>query len=493
MGAREKVWTLAISDILGNERKGRVVASPRWRDELGSLEEGEDFRIVILEELPEEEPRLSGPVAVCAPFSLTGARLSQMGPAWLVSASPHMQRRARILAPYPLPKGGQHTPSDGVLNLEALAKALVLAWDHRRWWQAAAQSLHAPHPPPSVEPMEVHRQLQALVEKAQASLPPQGPEELAMALARLRSWLKCQGEEEVVKEAAKTFGTAAALAADIYAARALAQSPEEALAVAEARRFLAEAAAPQHELELDRALAREQMSYVVVAVEPHRLSVGKAALEHFRARYRPAYEAHHRRYWSAVGQLRERLLKAGPKAQALRRLDALRELGPPVGAAALARYHALLRYLDPCTEEGAVLPGPMAARCPQCHLELGALPPVQEVEETLGALDQALGEQMARLAKALASVAISQTYDPALDRLLKVVQASQLTTLAQLLDDRLAAFLRCFLVETRIKEAISPLLERLQAGETPSRGEVERAGEEVLRILRSLAEGGHHS
>jgi hypothetical protein len=73
------------------------------------------------------------------------------------------------------------------------------------------------------------------------------------------------------------------------------------------------------------------------------------------------------------------------------------------------------------------------------------------------------------------------------------VQASQLTTLAQLLDDRLTAFLRCFLVETRIKEAIASLLERLQAGETPSRQEVERAGEEVLRILRSLAEGGHHS
>lgn len=493
MGAKERIWTLAVTDILGEERKGRVVASRRWRDELGRLEEGEEFRIIVLEEPLVEEPQLSGPVVVCAPVSLAGTSLSEPGSLWAAGASPYIQGRMRIFAPYPLPVGRRHTLSERGLQLEAVAKALVLAWDHGRWWQAAAQALYAPHPAPSVEPMEVHRQLQALVEKAQASLPPQGPEELAAALARLRSWLKCQGEEEVVKEAAKTFGTATALAADIYAARALAQSPEEALAVAEARRFLAEAAAPQHELELDRTLAREQMSYVVVAVEPHRLPVGKAALEHFQARYRPAYEAHHRQYWAAVGQLRDRLLKAGAKAQALRRLDALRELGPPVGTAALARYHALLRYLDPCTEEGPVLPGPMSARCPQCHLELGALPPVQEVEETLAALDQALGEQMARLAKALASVAISQAYDPTLERLLKVVQASQLTTLAQLLDDRLTAFLRCFLVETRIKEAIAPLLERLQAGETPSRQEVERAGEEVLRILRSLAEGGHHS
>ncbi len=488
MEAQERAWNLSVVDVLGRERRGRVVAARRWREELGRLGE-EEFRIVTVEEPVAEEPSLSGPVAVCAPVPMPAAAIGEEGPTWGRQAPHRPQGRARIFAPFPLQMGHRHMVSaEGRPRLEALAQALLLAWDHRRWWEAAAQALAAPKRPASADPAATRQHLEALLAQAQGLLPREGPEELAEALARLQRWLQARGQEQEVKEAARIFPSPTALAADIYAARALAQRPEEALEVAQARRFLAEAASPHHDLELDRALAWEQMSYVVVAVEPQRLSMGRAALESFRARYAKAYEAHHRRYWRTVAELRHRLMQEEAKAQALRRLDALPELGPPVGTAALARYLSLLRYLEPCTAEGPVLTHATSARCPHCHLELGAAPPTQEAEEALAQLDQALGEQMARLARALAATALSQAHDPALERLLKVVQASHLASLAQVLDDRLAAFLRRFLVEAKVKEVLGPLLERLQAGQIPSPREVEEVGQQVLALLRSLAQ-----
>jgi len=442
----------------------------------------EDFRIVMVEELLEEQPQLSGPIIVCSPVPLPHLRLAEKEPSW-TWGSQHPSKAIRVYCP--LPVSSAEITAMNPSRLKALAKALVSAWDCHSWWEAVAQALYAPQRPPKVVPAKLRSYLGSLLDKAASHLSSEAPEEIAEAIRRLQRWLEAKDPEEALRLSGQLYPSATSLAADVYIVRALAQAPQEAMLVAAARRFLMEAATSDRELELSRALASEQLSYVVVAVEPHRLPVAKLALEAFRQRYRAAYEAYHHSYWEAVRQLRKRLSKASTLVQALERLNRLPELGPPGGLTVLARYHTLMRILEPCQAEGPIFSEPLSSRCHQCQLEMGSPPPQAEVDEVLSGLNEALGEQMSRLAKALAAMVIT-AQDPIIEKALKVVQASQVAPLAQMLDDQVTAFLRRCLVETKVREAISPVLDRIQAGQTPTPEETERAGRQVRQLLSAL-------
>jgi len=135
MGEGRDDHTLTVTDVLGQERTWLVIVSRCWGEELGRLEGEEEFRIVMVEEPLSEDLRLSGPVAVCAPVSPLASGVREGRPRW--GARPHQRPlgRTRAFAPFPLRAGHRHLASgEGVPQVEA--RALLLAWDHRQWWEA---------------------------------------------------------------------------------------------------------------------------------------------------------------------------------------------------------------------------------------------------------------------------------------------------------------------------------------------------------------------
>ncbi len=79
---------------------------------------------------------------------------------------------------------------------------------------------------------------------------------------------------------------------------------------------------------------------------------------------------------------------------------------------------------------------------------------------------------------------LRRSNDARVDQFLKVVQASQLSSLSDILDDELVGYLRRFLVECRIEDALRPIFDQLQEGVTPKVDEAQTAMREISQVLQ---------
>jgi hypothetical protein len=172
---------------------------------------------------------------------------------------------------------------------------------------------------------------------------------------------------------------------------------------------------------------------------------------------------HHRSYWREALRLHAQLMDFAPKTYALRRLNTLTELGPPMGEDAIARYEELPGRLGACALAlRQELELSQEARCPACGVALGQEAPWQEAEEVQHLLEKALSQQLHRLSSKAVRRVLVQSGEARIQEFLQVVQASQTQSLAHVLDDELLGFLRRFLVEARLAEVLRPLVLRLQ-------------------------------
>jgi hypothetical protein len=123
------------------------------------------------------------------------------------------------------------------------------------------------------------------------------------------------------------------------------------------RRFLSGARVPAEweELAADRSLLAEELTFVALATEPQRFPLARAALERFRRRYVVAYREHHTRHWAEMARLHAALLDEHAHAEALRRMNTLAELGPPMGS-------ALLPPLKTCWQRPPAVPSARGSR-----------------------------------------------------------------------------------------------------------------------------------
>jgi hypothetical protein len=237
------------------------------------------------------------------------------------------------------------------------------------------------------------------------------------------------------------------------------------------------------ELALDRRVTLEQLPSAALFMEPHRLDGMRATFEFFRKHYEAAYQEHHRRYWEACARLAFDLEEATTTARALGRLNGLRELGKPVGIGALAQYEDLRRALERCSLEEALAEAlSRAPACPMCGVTLADEPPAERARDVSRRLQHALRQQQNRLSSAAIRQILSRRKEEKVEQFLRVIQASDLRGLAQLLDDDLVAFLRDMLAAPG--EAEAPLLERLRRVYPEVREEsLEAAVAEFRRLL----------
>ena len=497
-------YILSVSDWAGQEHKGRVIIDRQQRlEEIASLAADEAFRIVILGK-PVEEPALTAErLAVwvparplTSPSSVREATASYGAPG---TASPLLSRRdrealanGRIYAALELniPPGLIFSPG-GETHLELLAQEILRQAALKPYREALSLALAAPAAATVAKLESLQQELRQLVKKAGQKLSQLDAAgawpEASQGLERLNRLAASHDAQECVLAATETYPQLANCAEDVYLARALIERPQDALQLLHMRRFLLQAFVPpaQPDLAVDRMSLDSRISFAELVAEPHRFPGTVSSFVHFQRRHRSAYTEHHDLYWREALTIHGRLMDTAPQVDALRRLNSLTELGPPVGEGAAVAFAQLLDETAGCPFGGR-LDDELGdnAVCPSCGLAMDKEPPRERLADLLGRLQRALRRQMTRLSSTAVQQVLARSGDPRVEQFLKVVQASQLTSLPDLLDDALLGFLRRFLVEARIQAVLQPIINRLETGPPPNEAEAEQVVREVNRVLQ---------
>jgi hypothetical protein len=512
----EQRYRLTVADAQGCEHCGQAIVSQDWHPQLGQLAE-DDFCIVILSEpLSGSVGPIPAGVAVCAPGEAVSGRLrlretataykvkerkrqAPDGEETLTLSAKAMIALAdgQLLANPPLEVNPADifAPGKAAPRLDLLAQALLAQRVTQPYLHSLAVALAAPaDPAPNGRLAELLAALeQALAEAREkasrfqdllADMP-----QMARALESLASLSEATSTATFAETACRLCPSPNDLAEDIYLCRALAENPNGARKAARMRRFLIEAVVPESEPELamDRTLVLEELSFATLVAEPHQGAGMRAAFERFRQLYQSAYLKHHQQYGEAILTLHAQLLDLVPHAQALRRLNTLRELGPPLGEDALAEYEQLPQRMGPCTLcttlERELREAP---RCPVCGISLNDEPPWEDVQRMKRRLERSLNRQLQRLSSKAVSQILATSGEARVEQFLQLVQASQARSLADVLDDDLLGFLRRLLVEARVKSLLSPVFAKLQEP-IPDLSEeaVEDLAGEVARVIHN--------
>ena len=308
-----------------------------------------------------------------------------------------------------------------------------------------------------------------------------------MALEHLSELACAAATEQFLASAERIYPNKRTLMEEIYMLRAFQESPLKASELLSIQRFLQHAVLPADETELsmDRTVVLEQLAFATLAIEPQRYPSAKALADSFRRKYVSSYRDHHTRYWAEMARLHTRLREVQPHTDALQRMNTLSELGPPAGVEALTAYEELVAVTAGCPLiSGVEEMLETDAVCPDCGFSLEQTAPTQRVDEVLSHIDRACHRQMARLSSSAVQQVLRNSNDARVDQFLKVVQASQLSSLSDILDHDLIGYLRRFLVEGRIETALRPIFDQLQEGVTPKVDEAKTAMTEVSQVLQ---------
>jgi hypothetical protein len=495
-------FSLDIADHLGRVRHGRAVLLPRLPRDLQLPADDEDFRIVVLSEPIEGTVSPCDRVAVSAParrLASVGRRLRETAPAYTAACQRTLQLSAkdmellgngRLFASTPLQHTADQIFGRGKADLDLLARDLIAAEEMKEHVRPIAIALAAPAPALPTDDARL-QELRDLIQAVSGKDIEDAALEAREALDRLSELAFSEGIEQFLCYASRTYPNDRSLMEDIFLLRALRERPDEAKALLAGRHFLQRTALPEDEpdLALDRSLVMEQLTPAALATEPDRLAPAQAALDRFRRKYAARYARYHTEAWARMARENARLLEARPRAEALRKINTLAELGPPLGVGALAAFDGLQSQTAGCPLIAGVEEIVASdAVCPACGLAFDRPPPDQRVDDVLRHIDLAFQKQLARLSSNAIQQVLRRAGDPQMDHFLKVVQASQISTLCDILDDELIGYLRRFLVESRVHAAIEPLLECVQNGETPDPEEARFAMREVVQHLQRAFE-----
>ena len=311
------------------------------------------------------------------------------------------------------------------------------------------------------------------------------------ALGRVRPLSSSRKLKTLATAVRRQYSQPADAIEDVFLLRAIVECPEIVPNVIEMREFLeASRGGANKSLAIDCKLAEEQLQFATLVPEPRIFSTATAAFEHYRRRYHHEYAQHHTRFWSEMPQLASRLRASRERATGLHRLNTISELGPPFAMAALDTYGELTERPSQCGSGPDKTPDLGSGTvCPECQLQLDDTPPDAAVDTALRRIDDGIRQQMNRLASAGVRQALARGSDPRVDRFLRVVQAAQISSLVEVLDDELTGFLRRFLVEARVGLVLEPLFTNVPRGDAQ-----DPAGtREAFRRLAEVMEQAFHA
>ena len=281
-----------------------------------------------------------------------------------------------------------------------------------------------------------------------------------MLIESLAAVARAPDVEAAVAVAETRFETPDVLREALYFGRCLARSAPQGLRLLQARRYLEEAVVPVSlpDLHTDREAALRHVTFAALWREPARFDSMIDAVAIWRRDYAGVYANQHAVHQAAVSAIAEAMDALVPQVRALERLNGLTRLGPPLATAALAQFRELERAFA-CPAATVSLAEALArgSTCPECGFHLGNGAPVAEARHVRQAVERGLAGQQARLARRVVSRILGRAAlsgEERLRRFIEVVQASDLSGLAVVLDDALVDFLRELLEEPAIEPQV---------------------------------------
>ncbi len=331
------------------------------------------------------------------------------------------------------------------------------------------------------ETQTVRGSLETLARSLKASL----PDEATEVLQRMHG-LGQSGSAGFVafhNQVQEWYGAPEALGESVRVYRRLRDLAGVAGQVQETCRYLEDVALRPSDSELagERLLLLGQMALAELIREPNLWSGLAGQFRQFQGRYRAAYQKHHRDHYAALERLRARLEDASRSLHALTLLDAIPELGIPVGGDLAARYDTLRGRMRPCpVTKVAEVDVTARPTCAACGLRLTDPDPTGAVEMFLNDLERALQEQRRRLSAEAVRRVLERAGGDELSRLVEAAHAAEIARLVDVLDENVAGSIRRLLVEDGLVTAPTEVLARL-AELHPTVGE-----EEVPTTVRDL-------
>lgn len=254
--------------------------------------------------------------------------------------------------------------------------------------------------------------------------------------------------DDAVSEATSLFESPQRFREALFFIRCLDRDATGALTLMRQRAYLSAAVAPSasySDLATDQAALLDATTFETLWQEPSRLGWMDDTIHIWRRAYQPVYTAQHADYNHHIGGVVGDIEASLWQVDAVEKLNRLERLGEPVALAALTRYHALAE-LSVCQSDAVQLAAELSETpvCPYCGYRLSEVAPVEALNTALIAIERGLATQQARLARRVVSRLLARpgrAQGDRLGRFIQVVQASDLSGMAQVLDEGLLEFL----------------------------------------------------
>ncbi len=268
------------------------------------------------------------------------------------------------------------------------------------------------------------------------------------ALDALSSFSERPSLEAALSDVAIRFESPQRFREALFFARCLERDADSALALLDARAYLEAATAPASvdpDSAIDQAALLDGNTFATLWREPGRAAWLADTIDIWKQSYIPLYVERHRVHNEAIAHIAQEIDAVQTRAAAVERLNTLPRLGAPQAQAALTHYRELeALFACPAFDDDLVAKLQSEPACPYCTYRLGEEPPTADATRVTHAIQLGLEGQQARLAQRVVTRLLARS-DRAgsdrLDRFIEVVQASDLTGLASILDDGLIAFL----------------------------------------------------
>ena len=207
--------------------------------------------------------------------------------------------------------------------------------------------------------------------------------------------------------------------------------------------------AERGELRLARDSLAARAAPAGLQANPSLLDSIEAGFTQLRRDYGAAYAAHRVRCHDEAAALATRLENLRPRVAAVARLNDVPEFGGPLGSDVPGRFGDLVAFLKSCELGGADLALEDAPYCGLCSLSLDEKVPRQQAERIIADLDAALREYNRRLSSEAVTRILAHPTREQLDRFIDLMRVSDLTELANVLDERVVEFLCGFVSDGR--------------------------------------------
>jgi len=177
--------------------------------------------------------------------------------------------------------------------------------------------------------------------------------------------------------------------------------------------------------------------------------------------YTTRYQIYHRDYHKKIRKLRERLEDMNLKIAAVARLEAILDIGSSYGKVLETKYKNVDSKIMICAN-----PDPVSVEnmpfCQQCRLKLTSEVPDEEVEGIIKEVEKSLYSNAKKLSQALTKTILERDTGKQLDKLLKIIQVSDLIKLSETLTDELVKYIKQLFEEANIATESVGIISRLK-------------------------------